>query len=251
MIEDVKFTNFRPPSLLPFFCLLPFPCGEKKKRYFESQEGETQSLNQPNDAWIASHPGIWRNQHWDWLPYGRRWLFGYAEQIAALLSIDCIVLRGALAHDIGLHLKRSCISDHFTVVGTKVVPRGVRSDVPATQLPIPALKDWSRRRALIGHDLFRTAAVKPSSDIMESKGSKPREDIGCSVSGAWQSRIRARRRASTKATSVIIDGSSSRDREIINCHIAAIIPPQWPRFTSQTFKNLGGHSSLPFLGPSL
>ena len=73
---------------------------------------------------------------------------------------------------------------------------------PATQLPTPALKDWSSKRALIGQALLSTPLLKSAKSGMDIMGSKPRSEMGGSASGALHKRIRPSLRASRKATSV-------------------------------------------------
>lgn len=79
-------------------------------------------------------------------------------------------------------------------------PRKLISYEPATQLPIPALKDWSNRSALIGGLRFLTISAKSSSVHMERIGSNPSCEIGGSVSGDMQSRMRANLRGSVNAS---------------------------------------------------
>ena len=76
----------------------------------------------------------------------------------------------------------------------------VQAHTPATQFPTPALKDWSSRSALIGHDLFRTPFLKYSKSGMEMMGSKPSVEIGGSVRGVLHSRMRPSLLGSINAT---------------------------------------------------
>lgn len=71
---------------------------------------------------------------------------------------------------------------------------------PATQFPTPALNDWSNKRALMGHDLFSTPFLKYSKSGIEMMGSKPSEEIGGSVRGALQRRMRPSLLGSMNAT---------------------------------------------------
>ena len=71
---------------------------------------------------------------------------------------------------------------------------------PATQLPTPALNDWSSKHALTGLLRFFKPFTKSSKLGMEIIGSKPRAEIGGSVRGDLQRRTRANRRASRNAT---------------------------------------------------
>lgn len=73
---------------------------------------------------------------------------------------------------------------------------------PATQLPTPALKDWSSKSALMGQVLLSTPLLKSAMSGMDKMGSKPISEMGGSASGALHKRIRPSLRASRKATSV-------------------------------------------------
>ena len=79
---------------------------------------------------------------------------------------------------------------------------------PATQFPTPALNDWSRSRALTGHDRFNTKAEKSFKVGMLRIESNPRAEIGGSLTGSLHRRTLPSRRASTKAISVPSSPSS-------------------------------------------
>ncbi len=73
-------------------------------------------------------------------------------------------------------------------------------NLPATQLPTPALKDWSSSSAFIGHDLLSTPLLNSSRSGMDMIGSKPSAEIGGSAKGDLHRRIRPSLRGSRKAT---------------------------------------------------
>ena len=75
---------------------------------------------------------------------------------------------------------------------------------PATQFPTPALNDWSRSKAFIGQDLFKTSGLKSSRSGIDNIGSKPSSEMGGSSAGEVQSRIRPSLRASMNAISTIV-----------------------------------------------
>lgn len=77
-----------------------------------------------------------------------------------------------------------------------------REPSPAIQLPTPALKDWSSKSALIGQVLLSTPLLKSAKSGMDRMGSKPKSEMGGSVSGVLHKRIRPSLRASRNATSV-------------------------------------------------
>lgn len=88
------------------------------------------------------------------------------------------------------------------------------SYIPATQLPTPALKDWSRSNAFIGQLRFLTDLLKVSRGGILKRGSNPKVEIGGSVRGDLQSRIRPRRRGSKNANSATESSSGPFKRRI-------------------------------------
>lgn len=91
-------------------------------------------------------------------------------------------------------------------------------DVPATQFPTPALNDWSKSNALIGQLRLSILAENSSSVAMFNKGSNPSKEMGGSLIGSLQSRMRPNRRGSTNATIVSsFDDLSGSLRYSMNC----------------------------------
>lgn len=123
--------------------------------------------------------------------------------------------------------------------------------LPATQFPTPALNDWLRRRALMGHFLFVTAVWKSSNIGMERMGSNPSSEMGGSFRGLAHSLIRAKRRASVNATLVGSVSDSPLDRFRMNWSVMSEMACFQVR-VHHTLVNRGGHVSnglLRFLSP--
>ena len=110
----------------------------------------------------------------------------FRERVAALFWVDSSVVQNFIWNVV----KQT--GNHTT----RVEPS------PATQFPTPALKDWSSKRALIGHVLLSTPLLKSAMSGMDKMGSNPISEMGGSASGVLHKRIRPSLRASRKATSV-------------------------------------------------
>lgn len=114
--------------------------------------------------------------------------------------------------------------------------------IPATQLPTPALKVWSKSRTLMAMPLRLRKRVKNSENVgIESKGSKPSSEIGGSVCGEAHKRIRPNLRASLNAISVVWPFLG-----FVRCKMNYPVVVQLDNTLIQsvvsTFIHLGGHS---------
>ena len=98
----------------------------------------------------------------------------FRERVAALFGVNSSVVKNFVWDVVKL-------TDKYT---TRAEPS------PATQLPTPALKDWSNKRALIGQVLLSIPLLKSAMSGMDKMGSKPISEMGGSASGVLHKRIR-------------------------------------------------------------